>query len=212
MHLYLAHGALACGAIYHPALEGTPEETHWIQDNQDLGYVVTWNPTIRASVTTGGNPLVLESGKPLEFYVPGDWTSGRIYIYLENAGEETRLNLSALQSEDGEKHKILERLSIPADWSGWQVIDITPEEIAQGFALEAAQGSNGIFLRGIRSDPDSPLNWPWDQGLTLIQRPSNPDAEATEINFNTAGLVPYSNWSLTVIQDQGDTVLLKVNR
>ena len=212
MHLYFAQGALACGAIYHPALEGTPEETQWIQDNQNLGYIVTWNPTVRASVTTGGNPLVLESGKSLEFYIPEDWTSQQIYIYLENTGGETRLNLSPLLVEGGEKRKILERISIPADWSGWQAIDITADEVARGFTLEAVRGSNEIFLRGIKSDPDTPRNWPWDEGLTLVQRPSNPDVEATEINFNTASLVPYSDWSLTVVEDQGDTVLVKVDR
>lgn len=212
MHLYFAQGALACGAIYHPALEGTPEETQWIDDNQNLGYVVTWNPTIRASVTTGGNPLVLESGKPLEFYIPGEWTSQQLYIYLENAGRETKLNLSALPSEDTEKRKILKRIAIPANWSGWNAIDITADEVARGFTLEAARGSNEIFLRGIKSDPDAPRNWPWDEGLTLVQRPSNPDLEATEINFNTASLIPYSAWSLTVVEDQGDTVLVKVDR
>jgi hypothetical protein len=212
MHLYFAQGALACGAIYHPALEGTPEETQWIQNNQNLSYVVTWNPTIRASVTTGGNPLVLESGKPLEFYIPGEWTSQQLYIYLENAGRETKLNLSALPSEDTEKRKILKRIAIPANWSGWNAIDITADEVARGFTLEAARGSNEIFLRGIKSDPDAPRNWPWDEGLTLVQRPSNPDLEATEINFNTASLIPYSAWSLTVVEDQGDTVLVKVDR
>ena len=212
MHLYFAQGALACGAIYHPALEGTPEETRWIHENQNLGYVVTWNPTIRASVTTGGNPLVVESGKPLEFYIPADWTSQQLYIYLENAGGETRLNLSALPSEDAEKRQILERIAIPANWSGWKAIDITADEVARGFTLEAVRGSNEIFLRGIKSDPDSPRNWPWDEGLTLVQQPSNPDVEASEINFNTASLVPYSDWSLTVVEDQGDTLLAKLDR
>lgn len=212
MHFYFAHGALACGAIYYPALAGTPEEKHWIQDNQNVGYVVTWNPTIRASVTTGGNPLVLESGKTLEFHFPEDWTSQQIYIYLENTGAETRLTLSPLQAETNEKPKVLERISIPADWSGWQAIDITREEFAHGFSLRAVRGSNAVFLRGIKSDPDSLLNWPWDQGLKLIHRRSDPDVPVTEIDFNTAGIVPDSIWSLTVVDDQGDTVLIKVNR
>jgi hypothetical protein len=212
MHVYFAHGALACGAIYHPALEGTPEEARWIQDNQNIGYVVTWNPTIRASVTTGGNPLAVESGKSLEFYVPKSWTSGQIFLYLENAGGETRLNLSPLPTGPDEKRKVSERIPIPVNWSGWQAIDIRAGELAQGFVLEAARGSGGIFLRGIRAESDSLLNWPWDQGLALVQRPANPDVEATEINFNTDGLIPYPDWTLTVIKDQGDTVLLKVNR
>jgi hypothetical protein len=212
MHVYFAHGALECGAIYHPGVAGTPEEAHWIGDNQNLGYVVTWNPTIRASVTTGGNPLAVESGKSLEFYVPKSWSSEQIYLYLENTGGETRLNLSPLPTEAGEKSKVLERISIPANWSGWQAVDITTDEPAQGFVLEAARGSGEIFLRGIRSESDSPLNWPWDQGLALVQRPSNPDVQATEMNFDTTSLVPYPAWSLTVLEDQGDTVLLKVNR
>lgn len=212
MHVYFAHGALACGAIYHPGVAGTPEEAQWIEGNQNLGYVVTWNPTIRASVTTGGNPLAVEAGKSLEFYVPKDWTSKEIVLYLENTGGETRINLSPLQTEAGEKRKVMERILISANWSGWQAIDITRDELAQGFVLEAARGSGEIFLRGIRSEADSSLNWPWDQGLALVQRPPNPDVQATEINFNTTSLVPYPTWSLTVLEDQGDTVLLKVNR
>jgi hypothetical protein len=67
-------------------------------------------------------------------------------------------------------------------------------------------------LRGIKTASDSLLNWPWEQGMTLVHKRSDPDVPATEINFNTADLVPYSNWSLTVVDDQGDTVLIKVNR
>ena len=212
MHVYFAHGALACGAIYHPGVTGTPEEAHWIGDNQNLGYVVTWNPTIRASVTTGGDPLAVESDKALEFYVPKDWASGQIYLYLENTGGETRLNLSPLLTEEDEKPKVMERILIQANWSGWQMIDISADELARGFVLEAARGSGEIFLRGIRSESDSTRNWPWDQGLALVQRPSNPDIQATEMNFDTTRLVPYPAWSLTVLEDQGDTVLLKVNR
>jgi hypothetical protein len=212
MHLYFAHGALACGAIYYPPLAGTPEETQWIQDNQNLGYVVTWNPTIKATVTTGGNPFALEGGDRLEFHLPEDWTSGQIYIYLENPGGEARLGIAPLPREDGESPEIIKRISIPANASGWQAIDVTAEELVDGFSLDASQLSNAIYLRGIRSDPDSSRNWPWDEGLTLIQQRSGSDAEVVEINFNTANLVPYSNWSLDVVDDQGDTVLIKVNR
>ncbi len=212
MHLYLAHGALGCGAIYHPALSNTPEEAHWIQDNQNVGYVVTWNPTIKATVTTGGTPLALEKGNQLDFYIPDDWNSPRVYVYLENPGGDTRIAISPLQTENNKKPKPVERISIPANWAGWQEIDITAEELAPGFNLSAPKVSNAIFLRGIRSDPNSSLNWPWDQGLTLISQPSGKDASATEIHFNTSNLVPYSNWSMTVIDDQGDTVLIKVNR
>jgi hypothetical protein len=212
MHLYLTHGALACGAIYHPALARTSEEAQWIQDNQNLGYVVTWNPTIQATLTKGGNPLTLENGERLEFQVPEDWASPWVYIYLENPGGDARLDVSPLSTEDGEKPKIVERISIPANWSGWQAIDITADELARGFHLDGAQVSGTIFLRGIKSDLDSVLNWPWDQGLILIPEISDPDVQGNEINFNTANLVPYSNWSLTVVDDQGDTVLLKVNR
>jgi hypothetical protein len=212
MHLYLTHGALACGAIYHPALTNTPEEAQWIQDNQNVGYVVTWNPTIKAGVTIGGNPLSLEKGDHLEFQVPEGWTSQHVYIYLENPGGATRLSISRLSVADGEKPKVVDQINIPAKWSGWQAIDIAGEELANGFRLSMGRISSMIFLRGIKSDPDSSLNWPWDQGLTLIPQLSKLNAPATEINFNTTNLVPYSNWSLTVVDDQGDTVLLKVNR
>lgn len=212
MHLYLTHGALTCGAIYHPALANTPEEAAWIENNQNLGYVVTWNPTIKATVTTGGNPLTLERGERIEFYIPEGWNSGQVYVYLENPGRDVRLGISPLQTEANEKPKNVERLSVPGGWSGWLAIDITAQELARGFRLSGAQVSDQIFLRGIRSDPDSARNWPWDQGLTLVHRRSDSDAELTEINFNTANLVPYPDWSLTVLADRGDTVLLKVNR
>jgi hypothetical protein len=212
MHLYFAHGALACGAAYHPALVDTPEEAQWIQNNPNLGYVVTWNPTIKATVTTGGNPLALETGDRLEFYIPEDWTSQQLYVYLENPGGDTQLGISPLQMVDGEKPKIVEHISIPANWSGWQAVDIAADELVHGFSLDAAQVSHAIYLRGIKSDPNSSRNWPWDQDVTLVYQPSGSDADATEINFNIANLIPYANWALTVVDDQGDTVLIKVNR
>jgi hypothetical protein len=174
--------------------------------------VVTWNPTIKASVTTGGNPLALEGGDRLEFHLPEGWTGGRLYIHLENLGGEARLGIAPLPGEDGENPDIIKRISVPAHALGWQSIDVTAEGLAGGFRLDASQLSGAIYLRGIRSDPDSLRNWPWDQGLTLIQQRSGSDAEAVEINFNTANLVPYSNWSLDVVDDQGDTVLIRVNR
>ncbi|HSK88876.1 MAG TPA: hypothetical protein VK880_10985 [Anaerolineales bacterium] len=210
MHMYFVHGALACGAVYHPTLAGTPDEIHWIQDNQNLGYVVTWNPTIEAGATKGGDPLALKTGDRLEFSFPEHWTSPRVYIYLENPGGDTRLDIFSLRIEEGDK--ISERVSIPANWSGWQAIDLTADELAHGFRLEPGQASNAIFLRGIRSDRDALLNWPWDQGVTLVHQRFDPDIPAREISFDTADLVPYSNWSLTIVDDQGDTVLIKVNR
>jgi hypothetical protein len=212
MHLYLTHGALACGAIYYPALANTPEEADWIENNQDLRYVVTWNPTIKAGVTTGGNPLTLEKGDQLDFHIPDDWNSPQVYVYLENSGRDTRLAISPLRPEDGKKPKAVERISIPANWAGWQEIDITAEGLAGGFSLSTPQSSNAIFLRGVRSEPDSSLNWPWDQGLTLTLQGSGQETSATEIHFNASSLVPYSNWPMTVIDDRGDTVLLRVNR
>jgi hypothetical protein len=210
MNMYLSHGALECGAVYYPGLAGTPDEIHWIQDNQNLGHVVTWNPTIEGTTTKGGNPLVIKTGDYLEFYFPEHWASQHIYMYLENFGDDSRLDIVPLKLDaDG---KPFERLSIPAKWSGWQAIDLQAEELAGGFRLEADRAPNGVFLRGIKLDPDARLNWPWDQGVTLVHQRFDPDIPATEISFVTADLVPYSNWSLTVVDDQGDTVLIKVNR
>jgi hypothetical protein len=207
MHVYFTNGAFTCGAIYYPAVAGTPEETYWIEENQNLTYVVTWNPTIQATVAGGGNPLALKTGDRLEFHIPEHWGSQHVYVYLENRGGEARLEISPLQ-----KQETLGVISIPADWSGWQVVDITPEELAHGFSLDTAQVSQAIFLRGIKSDSESLLNWPWDQGMVLFYQRSNSESPATEISFNTAELVPYSNWSLSVLDDQGDTVLIKVDR
>jgi hypothetical protein len=206
------HGALDCGAIYHPALDGRSDERRWIQDNPDLGYVVTWNPTIQSTSVGGGNPLALNGGNHLEVHFPGGWKSSLVYIYLENSAGATRLDISRLPSEDGEKHKALERIPIPASWSGWQAIDMTAEDLAQGFRLDLPQDSNSIILRGIKADPDSLQNWPWDQGVRLVYQGAGRDATATEMSFDTASLIPYSNLSLTVVDDQGDTVLLRVNR
>jgi hypothetical protein len=171
--------------------------------------VVTWNPTIKAAITTGGNPLTLEIGDYLEFHLPEGWGSQQVYVYLENPGGNIRLDIFSLQVASGKKHKASGSIPIPANWSGWQVIDVTADELARGFRLEADQVSEAIFLRGIKSEPDSSRNWPWDQGVTLIHQWSRQNA--AEINFNTADLVPFSNRSLTVLDDQGDTVLIKVN-
>lgn len=207
MHMYLVHGALECGAVYYPTLAGTPDEIRWVQENQNLGYVVTWNPTIEAGATKGGNPLAIKTGDQLEFHIPEQWSFQHVYVYLENPGGESHLDISPLTGG-----KVLERLSIPANGSGWQEIDITAHEVAQGFRIEAVDVPNAIFLRGIRQDAEAPFHWPWDQGLTLLHQRSNPESPAAEISFNTADLVPYPDWSLTILDDQGDTVLIQIQR
>ena len=212
MHLYLVHGALECGAIYHPALEGPSDEKHWIQDNPDLGYVVTWNPTIQSTSVGGGSPLALDRRDRLEFHFPEGWASSYLYVYVENPGEDTRLNIFPLQIEGGEKPKVLERIPVPDNWSGWQAIDITAEELAHGFGLGVPEASRSIFLRGVKADPDSLRNWPWDQGVTLVHQEKGQETSATEIRFETASLFPNSNLPLTVVDDQGDTVLIKIKR
>jgi hypothetical protein len=212
MHHYLVHGALECGAIYHPALDGASDEKHWIQNNPDLGYIVTWNPTIQTTSVGGGSPLALDKGDRLEFHFPKGWASSHIHVYVENPGEDTRLNISALQVKGGQKQKVLERITIPAGWSGWQAIDITAEELAQGFRLSVPEVSRSIFLRGVKADLDSLRNWPWDQGVTLVRQQKGQDTAGTEIGFDTASLFPAANLSLAVVDDQGDTVLIKVKR
>jgi hypothetical protein len=172
--------------------------------------VVTWSPTIEAGVTKGGNPLALKTGDRLEFSVPEGWSSTNVYVYLENPGGETRLAISPLASEEGRRE--VDRIPLPGYWSGWLAIEITTEEVAHGFRLEIEQVAQGIFLRGIKSDPDSARNWPWDQGLTLLLRRADPNIPAVEIDFSTANLVPYVDWSLTIVDDQGDTVLIQINR
>jgi len=203
---------LECGAIYHPALDGASDEKRWIQDNPDLGYIVTWNPTVQTTSVGGGSPLALDRGDRLEFHFPEGWASSRIYVYVENPGEDTRLNISPLHLEGGEKQKVLERIPLPAGWSGWQAINITAEELAQGFRVSVPEVSRSIFLRGLKADLDALRNWPWDQGVTLVRRQKGQDTAGTEISFDTAGLFPSSNLSLTVVDDQGDTVLIKVKR
>jgi hypothetical protein len=214
MHYYLVHGALSCGAVYYPALAGTPLEREWVFDNPDLNFLVTWNPSIYATIMGGGNPMTLREGDLIEINFPEYWVPKPIYIYMENPGKSANLELFQSTNIRGQRNKreVIELINLPAGSSDWQIIDVNYPDYQSKLSLKAIGVSSPIVLRGLRTDPNLEFNWPWDEGMTLFYQPVNPVISSRIISFETMDLFPLAIFSMKIIDDHGDTVLVKLDR
>lgn len=208
MHFYLVHGALKCGAIYYPALAGTPLEHQWVYENQKLNYIVSWNPVVSTRANGGGTPLVLSDVDLLEIHLPEHWSSESIYIYLENPDSEVTLEVSQITMDQKEDpQEMLAKIALPANWSGWYEIDT---DLDKNIQLGLAQSDGQVFLRGIRSNRDAARNWPWNEGVLLSYHPGASGVPSREIRFDTTSIFSMPNKSLELIDDSGDTILVNI--
>jgi hypothetical protein len=213
MHFYFSYGALECGAVYYPGLEGTADEASWVERNADLRYLVVWNPTISSETIKGGDALSLERGAILKIKFPESLTEppGTIYLFLRNDSEKAVLELFPLNKEGGAAgDEFTEKYYIPAGWSGWQAFTLPDPLAAGGFHIRARRVERPIWLEGFRVDASSPFYWPWNQGVVLTYVSADPDVAPRTIKFETWALFPGLLRPLEVLADRGATVLLKI--
>ncbi|MBW2590391.1 MAG: hypothetical protein JRD71_06685 [Deltaproteobacteria bacterium] len=216
MHYYFTHGALACGAVYYPALANTSIEIPWVQDNPDLDFVVAWNPVVTGggplTFKQGevGGPLTLTQGDQLDFHLPQHLSIKTIYLHLENTGNLANIDVSVLKAEEGGGQEVFEIIQLPAAWAGWIMIDIGVDGNQHDFYLDAKNVNASVILRGIKFDKNRELNWPWDEGMILVYQPINRDKQSLTVDFDITDLIPLDDRSFEVINDFGDTILIKL--
>jgi hypothetical protein len=208
MHFYLTRGALRCGAIYYPPLAKTPYENPWVKNNKKIRYLVAWNPSVIRGTNTGGSTRVLTAGDQLTIRNLASRRLDSIWISFDNPGPEVTLTAKATDSSLPEATDI--QLKVPARSSSSVKITDQAGITATDITLAMPEDSQLIRIEGIRVDPLSNLNWPWDTGISLDYQPANPLVLPTTITFNSNDLAPTLGRPIHVLADNGDTVLAEV--
>lgn len=209
LYYFLTRGGLDRGAVYYPALAGTPEEPAWLDDNDSIEYVVAWNPIQRLPIAREGG-LDLLPGESLQCRVRSAGPSSPVRLWLVNRGEDAVLGLHLLESGQPEGQGEVRELQVPAGWNGWLEAPVEEEFGAAGFSLEVLDASEPVQLKGLRLGRTNGLNWPWDQGVTLVHVPADEDAVPQTIGFESSQLGPSLGRRLRPLADGGSTVLARV--
>jgi hypothetical protein len=205
LYLFLAHDAYDCGAVYYRALKGTPEEKTWVQENENIRHVVTFNPLVNFSTAREGGIWLLP-GERLEFHSGNMKLIDHLELYFENRGSTVTLELE-VQGEGISGQQYLQ-LHVPAEWSGWLASPLHEGFLVKMFAIDVQDVREMIFLKGVRIDPTSPLYWPWDQGIALDY--TFQDKRDT-VYFSSAGLNPFAGRDIYVIADSGSTIIAEIS-
>lgn len=242
MDYYLIHGAMRLGAVYyHPALKGTPIDTDWLR-RPDLRFAVAYQPTVYHPSFEGGNETnwwvnapdfrFSPVGKPRK-YGPAA-REGRIPAALHrwmtvkvktrDAPKTLRLNIENPRGravlevvplnptgEPLDQHRQV--VQIPARWSGWLTVDLTPMPPGSPLRLVFPREQDRYQLGGLTFD-ENHLSWPWAQKALLTFQPRDGRTEAFTVSFDPANLLPepLKGRQVSVLDDRGSSVLLQLTR
>ena len=197
MLFYFSHGATSLGAVFYPAIAGTPERSV-------LGapafprFAVAFNPLRTAPLTPRG--LVrLAAFRTLELR-PGVGGSRSLRLWLDNSGGETSLSVAG------------RAIAVPGRTSGWVRAEIAPLKAGQRLIVTLPDGAPDLALGGVSLGEDS-LSWPWRQKARLALEPREPGGEAVGVSFDAGAIIPAEVGGVAeVLDDRGMTVLARLRR
>lgn len=196
-YFYLVNGAIDCGAVYFPAIAGTPDEKLWILENERIRYLAL-QPFY---------PIIVSPKTKMEIRGFSNFVSVPFNIFLENTSES--FVQVKFYSDNSSTYPITE-FFLPPNWSGWKKIGKDNNSPAP--AKISLQVDGGIVqLKGLRSvSAEEVLHWPWDSGIELLYSPDG--EEITTINFESNKLFSVPLFDINVLSDNGDTVLAEIVR
>ena len=104
---------------------------------------------------------------------------------------------------------------MPAGWSGWLALPPGEAPPATELRVRAVSPGARIFIKGLRLDEATALNWPWDQAIELrlaVQGggQAGSPAPTRTVPFDSRDLIPSACASLGVVEDAGTTVVVEV--
>jgi hypothetical protein len=210
MHFFFSQGALQCGAVYYPALAGTPEEKYWVVDNEQIKHFVSWNPIHNLPIAREG-ALSLVPGDRLVFRSQLVRPLTSVFFYLENLGEDAAMTIRLPDSTKLGDHKAIQ-LRLPAKWAGWLQATTNYEIIVAEFSFEVLGTNVLINLRGLQVSRDASTRWPWNQGITLVYIPAETKTGSETIRLEFTEPCPLLECSLRILADGGSTILAEIVR
>lgn len=205
---FLSHGALSCGAIDFASVIHSPEETEWLVKNQNLNYAVFLNPIVKLSAAHNGGVVLNPGEKFLISSLDGSPIPGPIFFLFDNPGKRNELNAWPLSGTSN----VIVRVVRPGN-AEWIKV---PSNGTSSMLISSTEPQNQIILRGIRvGNANSDLLWPWDQNImfaTLSYKMNETGSVNFELNSYKNLFPKASKYNLKVIMDNGDSILVAINR
>jgi len=209
LYFFLTYGAFDVGAVYLPAIRGTPDEKTWLDTNKNIRFVATMNPLAEIFPLTRKG-LFLKPGEKVEVHSQSTRPLASVLVQLANPGSETILTARVLAPPGSGSEKTSIEIRVPREFTGWLPITRDAEIAAGRFALEVAAGKGPVYLNGIRVESDSKLNWPWDQGISLVYSGFDDEPGSVVASFSSKALCACLNRPLRILTATGSTVLAQV--
>ncbi|MBI5814389.1 MAG: hypothetical protein HZB29_02120 [Nitrospinae bacterium] len=225
MLFYLSNGAHSLGAVFLPGVKGEPEEKRLTGDNARIRHIVARNPVTLLPIASQG-ALRITSFDKLEIRFEGKNTPDYAMLDVTNRSAET-VNL-ALEPVDG---KEAQTFTLKPGFAGKIKLELKKASPPAGHIFRIKEMDGEVILRAINLPGSGAYIWPWDQGVSLTywktrQRPIvklwekglfvtpqnalKPDEEYRTARFDSSALFPSFGRPVTVIDDNGYTVLAQL--
>jgi hypothetical protein len=242
MDYYLINGALSLGAVYYqPVFKKIPQYYEWL-NRPDLHFAVAYQPTMYHPSFEGRDearwwitmpnfrysplsqprrqgPLAREGKIPVALYRWLDikpMTLGvpeSLWLYIDNPRGEAVLEVVPLNQEGDLLDQHRQVVKIPARRSGWLTVDLTAWPAISPVRLIFPRESDEYKVGGIAFG-ETPHRWPWVQRARLTFQPRKGCTGPITVSFDPAALLPepLKNRRITVLDDRGSSVLLKLQQ
>jgi hypothetical protein len=242
MSSYFLGGAMELGAVYYqPVFRETEIESRWLQ-RQDLRFAAVYNPTVyhpslegleeKRRCITSPNFHYSPLNTPRKYgpisrqgFIPAvdfNWIQvvpqennfpKRIRMLIRNPGNSTEVELIPIDENDDLLRQFRTSAKVPARWRGWVELPIQEHFQARQFRIVFPSGRPRFFVGGVVFGEDKHL-WPWAQKAVMIFQAKEPDTGTVVLSFDPADLLPspLNDMKVTVLNDLGSSVLLKIDR
>jgi len=242
MPYYFIHGAMRLGAVYyHPVMKEYDPIRKWLS-RPDLRFAVAYNPTVyhpsfeglpenqqcytspafHFSPLNAGRihgPISREGKVPanhfrwIEVAAQETDVSQYISIWVNNPGHSAKIKIIPVEAEEKPDIRKHVEANIPPHWSGRIRLDLGSPSRAKHFKILLPQRKPGLLIGGVVFGND-PLHWPWAQRADLTFMPRNGLFGPMTLSFDPADILPapLNKMKISVLDDNGSTVLFQINR
>jgi len=241
MPYYFINGATRLGAVYyHPAFQGTRSESEGLS-LPELRFAVTYNPLVYHPSFRGVDEPNWWISSPDFYFSPlseprkygplakfghlaaaeFSWLELEVKtipypkllkIKINNPGGPSTIDLVPVSAARTLLQPDKITAPVPAHWSGWVTLNLAACPEVTRFRILLPAGNPGYQLSGMIFGEDR-LLWPWSQKASLTLMPRAGLSEIT-VAFDPAEILPapLNKMAVSVLDDQGSSVLFQVHR
>lgn len=194
MYFYLLNGGLNAGAVYVPAVKGTPLYEGSVRNNNSLTHTVMWNPVKQGR-------LLLD--RQVTVSLPMHISMNEVVVGLRSkCSVKTKINIQMSDTKMSSRELIIRPNEIR-----WEKIQLYTEQPTELILLSNKPCMDKIALIGVRVGAKNRLNWPWDEDIII--KVVGPNGKSKEYEFKKAQLLPSLDRNFKIINDSGSIVLAK---